>query len=156
MRAATAAAPVSRIAALSHEISKSGRFSLRSRPMNRPSAFPLTRRPSAKNTDRNRTTDQQGDGDKGATFSDSGPSGLEGIGVGRGGPSRVARRCGVVETIHRDSDGDVAAGCDPRRGVRSIGRTDDPAMWQEASTTASPSPAAGILRIAARRGRAAA
>ena len=89
--------------------------------MNRPSAFPLTRRPSAKNTDRSRTTDQQGDGDKGATFSDSGPSGLEGLGVGRGGPSRVAGRRGVVETIHRDSDGDVAAGCDLLRSIGSCG-----------------------------------
>ena len=85
MREATAAAPVSRIAALSHEISKSGRFSLWSWSVNTPSAFPLTCRPRAKNIDRSRTTDQQGDGDKGDAFSDSGPSGLEGVGVGRAG-----------------------------------------------------------------------
>ena len=58
MRAATAAAPVSRIAALSHDSSKSGRFSLWSWPMNSPSVFPLTCRPRAKNIDRSRTTDQ--------------------------------------------------------------------------------------------------
>ena len=41
MKAAATAAPMSRMAVLSHEISKSGRFSLWSRPMNRPSAFAL-------------------------------------------------------------------------------------------------------------------
>ena len=58
MRPATTAAPASRIVALSHEISKSGRFSLWSWPMNRSRAFPLICRPRAKNIERSRTTDQ--------------------------------------------------------------------------------------------------